>query len=87
MIKSNGLEGSYRKVTITLRDTQENFIDELRKKIKKNGGFSLGRTEVIRSAIQFMSLLDLNPLDLSKIKNEEDLINGLRICVRAVKKK
>jgi hypothetical protein len=34
-----------------------------------------------------MSLLDLNPLDLSKIKNEEDLLNGLRICVRAVKKK
>jgi hypothetical protein len=78
MIKSEGLGKQYRKVTITLGEEQENFIDDIRKEIKKNDGYRLGRTEIIRTAIQFLKHLKINSMNLSGIKNEDDLLDKIK---------
>ena len=84
MVKSEGLGKKYRKVTITLGEAQENYIDEVRKKIKKCGGFSLGRTEIIRTAIQLLETVRLNAMDLSNVKNEKDLLEIIKkyVCLK-----
>lgn len=78
MIKSKGLGKKYRKATVTLEDSQENFMDDVRRKIKKSGGFSLARTEVVRAAIDLLRFLKINTMDLSGIKHEEDLLNKIK---------
>jgi hypothetical protein len=78
MIKSKGLDEEYRKVTITLGEEQENFLDEIRRKIRKNGGSALARTEVIRTAIEVLKCLKVDNLNLSGIKNEFELFEKIK---------
>jgi len=81
MIKSKGLGKKYRKATVTLEEGQENFIDDVRRRIKKSGGFSLARTEIVRTAIDLLRYLKVNSMDLSGIKHEEDLLEKIKMRV------
>ena len=78
MVKSKGLGEKYRKATMTFGEDHENFIDEVRRKIKNSGGFRLARTEVVRAAVDFLKYLKVNKMDLSSIKNESDLLDKLK---------
>lgn len=83
MNKSKGFykgTGKYRKITITITPDLEAFLDSLRKQIRDLGGKSLGRTEIIRAALEYLSQLNI---DLKNIADEEDLLQKL---LKATKK-
>ena len=79
MIKSQGLppgRGDYRKITITLPRDLEDFLDDVRKKIRDRTGRSITRTEIVRAALELVREKKINFTD--KIKNEQDLLNQLK---------
>ena len=78
MIKSKGLGQKHRKITITLNEAQENLIENIKNKIKKNGGYRLGRTEVIRASVKLIGFLKLDEKLLSGIKDEDDLFEVMK---------
>ena len=76
MNKTKGLGGGrYRKVTITLPEDLEAFIDDLRRTIREQQGYSLGRTEIIRAAISYLRTIKI---DLREIHDEEELLARLK---------
>lgn len=77
MNKSKGFykgTGNYRKVTITLSKDQEVILDSLRRSILDSGGKSLGRTEVIRAAIELIKMLKIDP---AQINDEREALRSL----------
>jgi hypothetical protein len=82
--KSKGLPGGvgqYRKVTITLTPPLEEWLDHLRTEIRRRGGKSLGRTELIRASLAYVQTLDL---DVTGVTDEVELAEHIR---RAAEKK
>jgi hypothetical protein len=75
-------KAEYRAITLTINQDQEDFLDKVRKEIKRSGGFSLARTEIVRAAIEGLRLLDP---DLKNIKREEDLVARILSSIKKSK--
>ncbi len=68
-------------MTITLPPDLETFLDSLRERIRDLGGSSLGRTEIIRAALEYIKLMEI---DCKGIQDEKDLLEQL---IKAIKPK
>jgi len=74
------VEKGLHKVTITISDEALDWFHELRKAMKKNGGYRLPRSYIIRALINVCMKLDI---DVKGVKTEKDLEEKI---VRACKK-
>lgn len=75
--KREGLpeKGEYRKFSISLSEETESQLDDLQRTIRKNKGFRVSKSEIIRASIRFV--LTLKP-DLKNVKDETDLLTRLK---------
>jgi len=64
------VEKGLHKVTITISDEALDWFYELSRKMKKNGGYKLPRSYIIRALINFSMKLDI---DVEGVKTEKDL--------------
>jgi hypothetical protein len=74
------VEKGLHKVTITVSDEALDWCYELSKLMKKNGGYKLPRSYIIRALISACMKLDI---DVKGVKTEKDLEEKI---VRACKK-
>jgi hypothetical protein len=82
MNKTKGLPGGssqYHRINVTLSKKNVKFLDSMRSVIFDHTGKSVGKTEMIRAALRFISELKI---DLDKVIDEESLYTAMKEALK-----
>jgi hypothetical protein len=84
MNKTKGLPGGrdqYHRINVTLSKKNLKFIDSLRAMIFDRTGKSVGKTEVIRSALRLVGELNIDP---NTVTDEDSLYKAMKEALKRI---
>ncbi len=82
MNKTKGLPGGrdqYHRINVTLSKANVKFLDSIRSTIFDRTGKSVGKTEIVRAALRFISELKINP---NNITDEDSLYLAMKDALK-----